>query len=118
VAERLTVAGDSYAHVENGVCVNVTVCDDLGYAADQGWIPLAGLDPQPGIGWSYDGQTWTPPAPVPDPPPDLGYPTWVQPVGSIDAYHLGDRVAHTGNWISNIDNNVWEPGVYGWNQLG
>ena len=27
----------------------------------------------------------------------------------------GDRVTHGGRtWVSTIDNNVWEPGVYGW----
>lgn len=27
----------------------------------------------------------------------------------------GDKVAHNGKtWVSDVDNNVWEPGVYGW----
>ena len=40
---------------------------------------------------------------------------WVQPAGAHDAYMQGDIVTHNGQtWISNIDNNVWEPGVYGW----
>jgi hypothetical protein len=109
---------DHYADVEDGICVNVVVCDDPDYAADQGWVPLAGEDPQPGIGWAYDGQTWTPPDPVPAPPPDPGYPAWVQPEGAHDAYHDGDRVAHnTANWISRIDANVWEPGEQGWAEL-
>ena len=26
----------------------------------------------------------------------------------------GDKVTHNGaTWISTVDNNVWEPGVYG-----
>lgn len=44
-----------------------------------------------------------------------GYPEWVQPVGTIDSYNTGDTVSHNGVvWRSTVDNNVWEPGVYGW----
>lgn len=40
---------------------------------------------------------------------------WVQPTGVQDAYQLGARVTHNGNqWESIVNNNVWEPGVYGW----
>jgi len=43
---------------------------------------------------------------------------WRQPTGAQDAYHNGDKVTHNGStWISTIDNNVWEPGVYGWNKV-
>ena len=39
---------------------------------------------------------------------------WEQP-DSTNPYRKGDKVTHNGNtWISDIDNNVWEPGVYGW----
>jgi hypothetical protein len=42
---------------------------------------------------------------------------WVQPAGAHDAYQIGDRVTHNGfTWISTVANNVWAPGVYGWNQ--
>ena len=42
-------------------------------------------------------------------------PEWEQPLGFQDAYHTGDKVMHNGKiWESTIDNNVWEPGVYGW----
>lgn len=45
------------------------------------------------------------------------WPEWIQPVGAADAYHLGDKVTHNEkHWISSIDNNVWEPGVYGWDE--
>lgn len=41
-------------------------------------------------------------------------PEWVQP-DSTNPYMHGDRVTHNGStWVSIIDNNVWEPGVYGW----
>ena len=43
------------------------------------------------------------------------WPEWIQPVGAEGAYHVGDKVNHNEkHWVSNTDNNVWEPGVYGW----
>lgn len=45
------------------------------------------------------------------------WPAWSQPVGAHDAYAKGDKVSHNGkHWTSNVDNNVWEPGVYGWTE--
>lgn len=42
---------------------------------------------------------------------------WVQP-DSTNPYMKGDRVLHNGKtWESTVDNNVWEPGVYGWNEI-
>lgn len=39
---------------------------------------------------------------------------WEQP-DSTNPYMKGDKVTHNGKtWVSDIDNNVWEPGVYGW----
>lgn len=46
-------------------------------------------------------------------------PEWRQPAGAQDAYNKGDVVRHNGFvWESTADSNVWEPGVYGWNQKG
>lgn len=43
------------------------------------------------------------------------WPEWKQPVGSSDAYAKGDKVTHGGqHWVSDVDANVWEPGVFGW----
>lgn len=43
---------------------------------------------------------------------DIG--EWVQP-DSTNPYMKGDKVTHNGQiWQSDVDNNVWEPGVYGW----
>ena len=43
-------------------------------------------------------------------------PEWEQP-DSTNPYSKGDKVTHNGKtWISDIDNNVWEPGVYGWKE--
>lgn len=42
---------------------------------------------------------------------------WVQP-DSTNPYMTGDKVTHNGKtWESTIDNNVWEPGVYGWTEV-
>lgn len=42
---------------------------------------------------------------------------WVQP-DSTNPYMKGDTVTHNGKtWTSDIDNNVWEPGVYGWTEV-
>ena len=51
------------------------------------------------------------------PDPDV-VPEWVQP-DSTNPYMSGDRVTHNGQtWESTVDNNVWEPGVYGWSVVG
>ena len=45
------------------------------------------------------------------------WPEWIQPTGAQDAYNTGDKVTHNSkHWISSVDANVWEPGVYGWNE--
>lgn len=42
---------------------------------------------------------------------------WEQP-DSTNAYMTGDTVTHNGStWVSEVDNNVWEPGVYGWTEV-
>lgn len=44
-------------------------------------------------------------------------PEWEQP-SSTNPYAKGDKVKHNGKiWISNLDGNVWEPGVYGWTEV-
>lgn len=50
--------------------------------------------------------------------PDPGViPEWEQP-SSTNPYMKGDKVRHNGKtWESNVDNNVWEPGVYGWDEI-
>lgn len=66
---------------------------------------------------------WTPPA-----APSLfaevlpgqggtGIGEWKQP-DSTNPYQKGDKVTHNGKtWESTADNNVWEPGVYGWAEV-
>ena len=42
---------------------------------------------------------------------------WAQP-DSTNPYMKDDKVTHNGKtWISTLDNNVWEPGAYGWDEV-
>lgn len=66
--------------------------------------------------------TWTPTdapslwAKVLIPDPEV-IPEWEQPE-STNPYMKGDKVKHKGKtWVSTVDNNVWEPGVYGWTEV-
>ena len=44
-----------------------------------------------------------------------GVSIWTQPLGASDAYMKDDVVSFENQlWISTADNNVWQPGVYGW----
>ena len=50
--------------------------------------------------------------------PHIEFPDWVQPVGAHDAYALGAKVTHLEkHWISTIDANIYEPSVYGWDEV-
>jgi hypothetical protein len=45
-------------------------------------------------------------------PMGVEYPIWIQPVGAVDAYALGEIVEHNDKvWINVTPANVWEPGV-------
>jgi hypothetical protein len=49
---------------------------------------------------------------------DSGVPIWTQPLGASDAYAKGDKVSYDGKlWESDVDANVWQPGVYGWHEV-
>ncbi len=46
------------------------------------------------------------------------WPEWIQPTGAHDAYNIDDKVSHNGkHWICTINANVYEPGVYGWDEV-
>lgn len=50
-------------------------------------------------------------------PDETIIPDWEQP-DSTNPYSAGDKVSHNGKtWVSDIDGNVWEPGVYGWTEV-
>ena len=64
---------------------------------------------------------WTPPT-VPalftEVAPSGTIPVWKQPTGAQDAYNKGDKVYYPAKgddiYRSTVENNVWEPTVYGW----
>lgn len=50
-------------------------------------------------------------------PDETVVPEWEQP-DSTNPYNAGDKVTHNGKtWVSDVDNNVWEPSVYGWSEV-
>lgn len=50
------------------------------------------------------------------PDPEI-IPEWIQP-DSTNSYMIGDKVTHNDKtWVSDVDNNVWEPGIYGWTEI-
>ena len=50
-------------------------------------------------------------------PDETVIPEWIQP-DSTNPYMNGDKVTCDGKvWISIIDNNVWKPSVYGWEEV-
>ena len=49
--------------------------------------------------------------------PTQDWPKWLQPQGAHDSYAKGSKVSHNGkHWVSDVDGNVWEPGVHGWTE--
>lgn len=47
-----------YAIIDNGVVTNVAWAEDAQFASEQGWVEL----PEgAGMGWAFDGTTWSPP---------------------------------------------------------
>jgi len=50
--------------------------------------------------------------------PGEEFPQWIQPIGVHDAYPAGARVTHNElRWVSDVDSNIWEPGIFGWTQV-
>lgn len=96
-----------YARLDNdSVVVRVIVCDDLEWISARlggTWVPLDAKEAAPGA--------------LHDPLSIVKFAQpWRQPVpGADDLPGLGAWVAHGGRiWQSTVDNNVWEPGVFGW----
>ncbi len=60
---------------------------------------------KPGVyGWKPENDTMTD-----------EWPEWTQPSGATDTYMKGAKVSHNGShWVSDVDYNVWEPGVSQW----
>lgn len=82
------------------------------------WSPDAYPDGWKIVESGTEEEPTTPTEPEPEPTPTPEYPEWVQPTGAHDAYNTGDIVSHNGKiWQSNTAGNVWEPGVYGWDEV-
>lgn len=113
--------------------INSLAVDDSTALRMREFYPLweAGQDYTAGFRLRYGGllykvlqahtsrETWTPDAApslfakvlIPD---ETVIPAWEQP-DSTNAYAKGDKVTHKGKtWVSDVDNNLWEPGIYGW----
>ena len=113
--------------------INSLAVDDSTALRMREFYPLweAGQDYTAGFRLRYGGllykvlqahtsrETWTPDAApslfakvlIPD---ETVIPAWEQP-DSTNGYAKGDKVTHKGKtWVSDVDNNLWEPGIYGW----
>ena len=127
VAARRTVAADADAMTAD----ELAACAPLFDAWDGGGIAYAVGDivayggalcrcaqaHTSQAGWTPDATRalWTPMGVSADDPEAV--PEWVQPTGAHDAYAKGSHVMHNGTeWVSDLDANVWEPGVSGWTQ--
>ncbi|MCC8122712.1 MAG: hypothetical protein LIO58_04145 [Oscillospiraceae bacterium] len=72
-----------------------------GHSSQAAWTPDASASLFTAVGFTEDGTS-----------------VWTQPTGAHDAYQTGDVVEYSGQkYRSTIDNNVWAPGVYGWEQV-
>lgn len=96
----LWVAGTAYAVgfkvQHNGILYRCLTA----HTAQDGWTPTAAPSLWAKVLVSEDGTALP----------------WEQP-DSTNPYMKGDKVTHNGKtWVSDIDNNVWEPGVYGWTE--
>lgn len=71
------------------------------HTSQEGWKPDATPSLYKKIGFTEEGTS-----------------IWTQPLGSTDAYMKGDVVSYNGTqWTSSVDGNVWQPGVYGWEEV-
>ena len=85
--------------------------DGVAWVARKDMLPCV-WPPVDGNEWRRQGEADA------DPGTDPGNDTpqeWVQPTGAHDAYNTGDRVMYNGEvWVCTENNNVYAPGVYGW----
>lgn len=128
VAARRTVAADADAMTADELAACVPLFDawdggSVAYAVDDivaydGALYRCAQAHTSQAGWTPDATRalWTPMGVSADDPEAV--PEWVQPTGAHDAYAKGSHVMHNGTeWVSDLDANVWEPGVSGWTQV-
>lgn len=123
VEARLSAMRAALNKLEDGVAVDVT-------ALFEQWQPgreyIAGQRLRDGdrlyrvVQTHVSQEGWRPedvPALFVEIPKPGEIPDWKQPHGAQDAYRIGDKVRHNGHiWQCTVDYNVYEPGVYGWEQ--
>ena len=127
VAARRTVAADADAMTADELAACAPLFDawdggSVAYAVDDivaygGALYRCVQAHTSQAGWTPDATRalWTPMGVSADDPEAV--PEWVQPTGAHDAYAKGSHVMHNGTeWVSDLDANVWEPGVSGWTQ--
>lgn len=106
-------AGEYMVYTDEKIykCLSDTVYSPDEYA--QAWRVVGeASEPDGGEGGESDGEEDV------QGPSTEEYPAWVQPTGAHDAYAQGAKVSHNGKkWTSDVTNNVWEPGVYGWTEV-
>ena len=128
VAARRTVAADADAMTADEMAACAPLFDawdggSVAYAVDDivaydGALYRCAQAHTSQAGWTPDATRalWTPMGLSMDDPEAV--PEWVQPTGAHDAYAKGSHVMHNGTeWVSDLDANVWEPGVSGWTQV-
>lgn len=128
VAARRTVAADADAMTADELAACAPLFDawdggSVAYAVDDivaynGALYRCAQAHTSQAGWTPDATRalWTPMGVSADDPEAV--PEWVQPTGAHDAYAKGSHVMHNGTeWVSDLDANVWEPGVSGWTQV-
>lgn len=129
VAARRTVAADADAMTADELAACAPLFDawdggSVAYSVDDivaydGALYRCAQAHTSQAGWTPDisRALWTPMGVSADDPEAV--PEWVQPTGAHDAYAKGSHVMHNGTeWVSDLDANVWEPGVSGWTQVG
>lgn len=91
-----------YAVISNSIVTDVLVADQSFIDSYYPGSPqIDGLDPQPGIGWGYDGTNFTPPA--------AGTPPAPQPPTVFDTQSF--RARYTLQELINTDNYAQWPGI-------
>lgn len=129
VAARRTVAADADAMTADELAACAPLFDawdggSVAYSVDDivaydGALYRCAQAHTSQAGWTPDTTRalWPPMGVSADDPEAV--PEWVQPTGAHDAYAKGSHVMHNGTeWMSDLDANVWEPGVSGWTQVG
>ncbi len=105
---RLSVAGEVYQAWSAGTAYEAGQVIVYGSNADGGPALYIVLQ-------SHDSMSHWLPNIAPSLYKYIDIPLWTQPIGIHDAYDAGDKVIYNGEiWRSDIDDNVWVPGVAGW----